>query len=190
MADMNFAYREDWSCSGFFGWSSTGVKMCDNGFHGLKHYITFDQGAWIKQDEAGAGGTLTQTFDTGTYRVTDSLTTSGAAYVAMYRRFRLPRDFGSWSNITLMSSRNASADFIFLQATLYKGVSADAGLNGVTIAPSTTDTWQQFTLTPTGLTYNPGDFLTLKIILGGGDVGVQSFVADIAPAYYTARGNV
>lgn len=188
MAELRYPYREDWSWAGWFGFSTTGVQYADSGIKGLKRYAPFDQGEWFKQDDSGAS-LLARSFDAGTSRVTDALTSTIAGTYKLYRRLRLPRNFGSWSTVTLMVSKNASPSHTSLAVTMYQDAAADAGVTAVTLLPSTADTWQQFTLTPTG-TPAPGSFVTFVVTYVAAAADATIFLADWVPLYVTDKGTV
>jgi len=62
---------------------------------------------------------------------------------------------------TFWTKRNGATTSFTI--TLYKTGTADAGVNAVTIKPVANATYEQFTLTPTGL-YSPGDALLFELI--------------------------
>lgn len=190
MSDISYAHREDRSCSGFFEWTHTGVRYGHEGIQGLKHYAIFDQGPWLKVDTSNIQ-TYSNTFDAGTGRVTDSVeATLGAGTTFLYRRMRLPADFGSWINITLFTSKSSIASgYGAFNVSLYKGSVVDPLVNQVSVMPTTADTWEQFTLDPNA-GYLPGDFVTFVVKMEFLTLGAHVFLADWTPTYRNAVGNV
>ena len=129
MSDIAYPYREDRSCSGFFEFTNTGVQYADTGIVGLKQYMPFDQGGWAKVDGGGASSIYELDVDTGNFRVSDSLTCVATGAHVLYRRLRVPRDYGSWSSITFFVTKNTGG-ITSLTASLLKNATADAGING------------------------------------------------------------
>lgn len=191
MPGASYAFREDWTASGFFGFSSTGVQYADRGIKGLRKYAPFDQGPWLKIDTLGTSD-YTMGYDGDTSRVFDQIEPTvlsvGNGVFALYRRLRIPRDFGGFSGITLFSLRN-SLEVYEMIVTMWANGVADTGVNAIRVKPIMTDVWEQFTLTPTGA-YLPGDFVTFVVQIASSSIAVQARFADWAPCYVTDKGNV
>lgn len=189
MADISYPYREDRSCSGFFEFTNTGVQYADTGVRGLKQYANFDQGPWMKVDSSGTS-TYAMDLDAGIYRLSESLTSDSATGGdhRLYRRMRVPRDFGHWLTLTMFARKNNGTVVTSLGVSIYKGATVDPTVNAFSIKPATNNEWQQFTMTPTG-NYSPGDFITfeIKLVCTG---FCEVFVADLAPLYYIDKVNV
>jgi len=192
MSELSYPYREDRSCSGFFEFTNTGVQYADTGIVGLKHYASFDQGPWAKTETDGTSSYALDV-DSGNHRVSDSITslTIGASYsrTSLWRRLRIPRDFGSWSSLTLFTRKN-TASIVSFTTTIWKNATEDAGITDFSILPAVADVWEQFTLTPSGMTYNPGDFVTFELEFTTTAVSAEVFVADWSLLYVTDKVNI
>jgi hypothetical protein len=180
--------RDDWSWDGFFGFKRTGVTHADDGHDLLRQYVVFDQAGWTKVDVSGQS-TYSKLNEGATSRVYEKIIADSVGEHHLYLRFRIPRDFGSFSAgcLTLFTYRSAAVTELLL--TLSKAGVADSGINGVDIDPGSNGVWAQKTLAPAD-SYNPGDFCMLDVKYSSAVIGRSIRVADLALAYLTARGNV
>lgn len=196
MAGISYPYREDWSGSGFFGWDSTGVQYGHNGIKGLRHFAPFDEEEWRKLDVTGAC-IHGHEHDLLTSRLSERLTAvtvvAGVGFYRMYRRLRLPRDFGQWAFFTVFTKKEGPTAKI-TEATwgLQKNGVDDSSFHNISFLPDAASEWQQFTAA-TSDAYSPGDFLTFVVefkVNGVTDPGGPIlYVADLAATYVCDKVN-
>ena len=182
--------REDELAKGGWLFTSTGVAYWHDGIKNLRQFIPIAQSDWVKEDTAGTS-TLDFPYDGATSRITARITPTAFGTHKIRKRILLPRDFGAWaptSPITVVTKR--SAVDTSLLATLFHGGAADAGVNGVSVDPSVAATYQTFTLTPTDVTYNPGDLVTFEIAYIAAANGRTIEACDLMLSYKTNRGNI
>lgn len=181
--------RDDEISAGGWRFITSDVWFWHDGLKNLRHYVPFGQNDWAKEDASGTSA-LAIPFDSGTGRVSAQVNPIATGTHKIRKRIILPRDFGIFAAtepITVVVKRSGSVTSI--KATLYLGGSADAGVNGVSVSPAASATWETFTLTPSGA-YNPGDFVTFEIEYVSTTAGVTVDVADLQFSYKTNRGNV
>lgn len=180
--------REDELAAGGWKFLISDVWFWHDGFKNLRHYVPFAQNDWAKVDSSGDSA-LDLPFDSGTGRVSARLSPVATGTHWLYKRIILPRDFGIFAPSSPMSivTKRSAVD-TSLKAYLYNAATVDPGVNGVTIDPAVSATWEAFQLTPTG-TYNPGDMITFGVEYVSAAVGRTVEVADLQMGYKTNRGN-
>ena len=179
--------RSDQSAKGFFGFRKTLVEYAHDGIKNLRHRIPLPQCAWQLETVSGAF-TQSYLFDSTTGRTYLSVACTATGVYKARIRFQTPPDFGSFaaSGLDLFSYRISA--ITHLKLTLLKAAVADATINGISISPANTYTWEAFQLSP-GSAYSKRDWLTLVVEFSADTIGDQIFIADVGVEYLSARGN-
>lgn len=181
--------REDEIAAGGFKFTTTDVYYWHDGIKNLRHQVPFAQNDWAKEDASGTSA-MDFPFDSGTGRISARVTPSVAGTHNLRKRIILPRDFGTFAPTTPISVvMKRSAANTSLKAYLFNGATVDPGINGVSVDPSVSATWETFQLTPTG-TYVPENFLTFVIEYVCALATRTVEVADLQLGYKTNRGNI
>lgn len=189
MPNAGRGVKDDELSAGGWRFLASDVWIWHDGFKNLRHYIPFAQNDWTLNDGSGSSA-LDFPFDSGTGRVPVRITPVVAGVHKIYKRILVPRDFGIQAPSQPMSivTRRSSTD-TYLKAYLYNATTVDPGVNGVSIDPAVSATWESFALVPTGA-YNPGDWMTLLVEYSAAAAGRTVEVADLQIGYKTNRGNV
>ena len=188
MATAMRQVRNEWSAAGFFGFNRTNVKYAHNGIQNLKHYVPIAQIGWFGELVSGTF-TVSFSYDGGTSRTPVTITCSSPGVYKVRTRVQLPKDFGSIpaSGLSIVTRRNAA--ITHLKLTMEKGGSADSAVNGVSVSPASSSTWETFTFSPSG-GYSPGEFLTFTVEFSADTASDVADVADLSLTYVNKRGNV
>lgn len=178
--------RSDVSAKGYFRFRKTLVEYAHDGIAKLRYRIPLPQCAWQLEQTSGTF-TTAYSFDSGTGRTPLVLTCSSAGVYKARLRFQLPPDFGSFTaqGLDIFTQRNAA--ITHLKLTLLKAAAADAGVNGVSISPSSTGVWQAFQFSPSGA-YSKRDWLTLVVEFSADTAADEVKIADVGIEYLSARG--
>lgn len=188
MAKIRFAHKNEKIGSGAFFFMNTDVVYGDDGISGLDHYVPLAQGDWTYA--AGTGtATYANVYDAATSRVYASMTALTTGTVFLRKRILLPKDFGNFMTNSLGIITYRSAPLTFMRITFYKAGSADASINGASIEPSVSTTWEAFSKSPTS-SYAAGDFVTLEVSANHDTIGDESRYSDVTLLYSNLRGNV
>jgi len=138
--------------------------------------------------DGGANSCIIADYHDNTNSINYTRETSASAtqdYDLVYE-FKIPTDFASFpADAFSVSVRNNDFAGNVMTATMYIAAgTADAGINGASIAPSASDVWQVITDTPTG-TYAVGDACHIHIHLGNDEASNTVDVGRVFLTYNT-----
>jgi len=178
--------RYDKTAKGAFVFMRTGVEYAHNGIKNLRHRLT-GPALWTG---GGVTGTFTPSiqYDASSSRMSIRLACSAPGTARALYRFQLPPDFGEFGADALEVVTKRNAAITSLTCSLMKSGAADAGINGVNVSPTLTNTWQLFQLTPSG-TYSKRDWVTVLLEFVADTGGDEVDIADVALEYISGRGN-
>jgi hypothetical protein len=183
--------------NGFFNFVKHNVFYAEDGIAGLKHFIPLI-GDWRKDDQS-ATADYDKILDGPTTRIPDRITSvslaTGASSTRLAIRIMMPRDFGDFvpgaCSVWVRSHDPAAGPGATAHLTLYEpGGTIDPAVNSISITPGALDTWTQISFNPTLLTYLPGQFATLSVLVGTTAIGQWFETTDWTMTYLSARGNV
>jgi hypothetical protein len=189
--------RDDRSQSGRYFFNNNNVGYCDDGIDGLIHFVPFDKGPWVKNDNGDATSLFAMSVDEGgSYRVSEHITPTlldtGVATIDLWRRFQLPIDFGSFpaDALSIFIKNFSVADTGSCALRIYNAATSAAIISSA--IPAVDDTWEEFTANmPAGLEpYLAGQWFTLKFSVSVTDLANIIDIADLSLRYKSARGNV
>lgn len=178
--------RNEKMFAGEFTYTLTGVQMGHDGIKNLVHWIPFAQNDW-KLFQSGSGHKLDFVHDSVTSRVkARQESTNAALHTSIIRaRVALPKDFGSFVAVRMLSFRGASSPTLYNFKLIKNGV-AETALN---LIPTAASTYELKELVPVNA-YFPDEFVVFEITLTTAAINVFGDVSDIEVEYKTARGNV
>lgn len=171
-----------WECA------ADGTTFGTRGTKGFRHMMPTAQHDWIKEDVSGTSA-LSYVFDSATSRLVARLNPSATGTHKLRKRIYIPRDYGlSPSNcFALVVQRSGSVTSI--KATLLANGTADSTINGSSVSPVASSTFEAFTFTP-GSDYNAGQWATVEIEYVSSTIGVTVDIADFEWMYKTDLGNI
>lgn len=183
-AHMN---KKDRLQSGEFRYMLTGVEYGHDGIKNLKYYVPDFVHANLFGFAVTGSWTFDRRYDDTERRAPFRATCTGTGVAKIHLRFRLPQEFGSFPTAALELAVNKSGGTInHVQATLRRGVTADATINASDIEPVGAG-WEYFALTP-GTAYGRCDWMSLEISIDA-VAGEDVEFSDLSLAFMSGRGN-
>jgi hypothetical protein len=143
---------------------------------------------WVKEDSSGTSA-LSYVYDSATSRMVARLTPSATGTHKLRKRIYIPRDYGLTPSdgINVVVKRSGSVTSI--KMTIYANGSADATINGSSISPVASSTFESFPLS-VGSDYNAAQWATVEIEYISSGIGVTVDIADFEWMYKTDLGNI
>jgi len=196
MASFVLQILDKWFSSGQYTFKGCGANggttMGGLGFGNYKYLLPFNQIGWQKEDTVGQS-VLSSEWVSGISTVVQQILpqqlVAGAGTVKVRQSVVLPLDFGSFGTNALTVSILRSGNVGGLKLSLYQGGSADPAVNGVSVSPAASGSFQVFSFTPSG-TYSPGEAVTLELEYDVNTIGTYVQMCDVEAIFLTAAGNV